>query len=81
MTTLEIPSHYPDLAPADFYLYPLLKLALKGLRFSHATNVIKNATEELKRPLQISSINVSITFQLLAEINSCKWDCFAGRIA
>jgi hypothetical protein len=38
----------PDLAPADFYLFPPLKLALKGRRFCDATDIIENATEELK---------------------------------
>jgi len=37
------------LAPADFYLLPRLKSALKGRRFCDATDIIKNATEELKR--------------------------------
>ena len=39
----------PDLAPADFYLFPLLKSPLKGRRFGDATDTIKNATKELKR--------------------------------
>ena len=39
----------PDLAPADFYLFPRLKSALKGRNFCDTTDIIKNATEELKR--------------------------------
>jgi hypothetical protein len=46
---MEHPTYYPDLAAADFYLFPLLKSSLKGWRFCDATDVIKNATEELKR--------------------------------
>jgi len=38
----------PDLAPADFHLFPSLKSALKGRRFCDATDIIENATEELK---------------------------------
>jgi hypothetical protein len=34
---------------ADFYLFPRLKSALKGRRFCDATDIIKIATEELKR--------------------------------
>ena len=49
MTALEHPPNYPDLCPPDFYLYPRLKSTLRGLRFCDAANVIKNATEELKR--------------------------------
>jgi hypothetical protein len=39
----------PDLAPPCFYLFPLLKSALKGRRFGDTTDTIKNATKELKR--------------------------------
>jgi len=42
MRALEHPPYSPDLAAADFYL-------LKGRRFCNATDIIKNATEELKR--------------------------------
>jgi len=48
VTTLEHPPYSPDLIPADFYLFPPLKSALKGRRFCDATDIIKNATEELK---------------------------------
>ena len=49
VTTLEHPPYFPDLAAADFYLFPRLKSALKGRRFCDATDIIKNATDELKR--------------------------------
>jgi len=39
----------PDLVPADLYLFPRLTSALKGRRFYDATDIITNATEELKR--------------------------------
>jgi len=42
------------MAPADFYLFPRLKLIFKGQRFCDATDIIKNATEELKRLSQSS---------------------------
>jgi hypothetical protein len=42
----------PDLAHADFYLFPRVKSALKERRFDDATDTIKNATEELKRFLR-----------------------------
>jgi len=45
---MEHPPYSPNLAPANFYLSPRLKSALKGRRFCDATD-IKNATEELKR--------------------------------
>jgi transposase len=49
VTTLEHPPYPPDLAAANFYLFPGVKSAMKGRRFCYATEIIKNATEELKR--------------------------------
>jgi hypothetical protein len=43
------PFHTPDLATADFYLFPRYKSALKGRCFCDATHIIKNAKDELKR--------------------------------
>jgi transposase len=49
VTMLEHPPYSPDLAVVDSYLFPRLKSALKGQRCCVATDIIKNATEELKR--------------------------------
>jgi len=49
VTTLEHPPYSPDLAAADLYMVPREKSALKGRRICDVTDVIKNATEELKR--------------------------------
>ena len=43
------PLHSPDLATAEFYLFSRHKSALKGRRFCDATDIIKNAKDELKR--------------------------------
>jgi hypothetical protein len=51
VTTLVNHTYFPDLAPADFYLFSRSKSALKGRRFNDGTH-IKNATEELKRLLK-----------------------------
>jgi hypothetical protein len=48
VTILEPPPYSPDLAVADFYLFPRLKSALKGQCFCDATDIIKKATEGLK---------------------------------
>jgi hypothetical protein len=49
MTTLGHLPYSPHLVPADFYLFPRLNSAMKGRRFCDATEIIKNATKELKR--------------------------------
>jgi len=38
-----------NLAPANFYLFPRPKSALKGRRSCDAANTVKNAPDELKR--------------------------------
>jgi len=49
VTTLKRSPYSPDLAAADFYLFSRLKSAVKGRSFCDATDIIKNATKELKR--------------------------------
>jgi hypothetical protein len=50
---LDHPPYSPDLAPCDFWLFPKLKTALKGHRFSdiadiqgHATTILQSIPEE-----------------------------------
>ena len=66
VTTLDHPPYSHNLAAADFYLFPLLKSALNGQLFCDATDIIKNATEELKR---LSHIGFEECFQSLY----CRW--------
>ena len=40
--TLEHPPYSPDLAPADFYLFPRVKSAMKECSFCDANDIIKN---------------------------------------
>ena len=77
VTTLEHTPYSPDLAPADFCLFPQLKSVLKGEHFCVATDIIKNATAftnwlpgTFPTPLQ-----------LLAEVYSCTMGLFEGNIA
>ena len=57
VTTLEPPPppHTPDLAPAGFYLFFRLQSSLNGGCFCDATDIINNATVELKRLSQNGS--------------------------
>jgi len=48
VTTLENLPYTSDMAPTNFCLFARLKSALNGRRFCDATDIIKNATEELK---------------------------------
>jgi len=77
VTTLERVPYSPDLAPADFYLFPQLTSALTGQHFCDAADIIKNATAftnwlpgTFQTPLQ-----------LLAEVCSCTRRLFEENVA
>ena len=69
--TLEHPPYSPDLVSADFYLFPRLRSALKGRRLFDATDIIKNATEELKRLTKWLPRTFPTPLQSLAAVYSC----------
>jgi len=81
-TSLEHRQYTPDLAAANFYLFPPMKSALNGRCFCDANDIIKNATKELKRLSQNY-------FQECFEHLYCGWqkfifaqgDCFEESVA
>jgi len=49
MITLHHPPYSPDLAPSDFFLFPLLKSVLKGRRFETTEEIKEESLRVLKR--------------------------------
>ena len=45
---LRQPPYSPEIAPCDFWMFPKLKMALKGKRFDDIETIQSNATRELK---------------------------------
>jgi len=43
------PPYSPDLAPSNFWLFPTLKMGLKGTRFATMEDIKSNATAKLGR--------------------------------
>jgi hypothetical protein len=78
-TTLEHPPYRPELALADFYLFPKMRSAGEGQCFWDTTDVNKNATEELK------SFSQKDCFQHLYSAGRyvvlTPGDCFEGNAA
>jgi len=76
VTTLDLPPYYSDLPPRDFIC------SLNGRHFCDGTDIIKNATEELKRFLQNG---FQECFQhIYSRWQKCiaaEWDYFEGNIA
>lgn len=48
VVVLDHPPYSPDLAPADFWLFPKLKLAMKGHRYSSIRDIQTSVTEVLE---------------------------------
>lgn len=46
--TVPQPPYSPDLAPCDFYMFPRLKMTLKGHRFDDIECIQRNTTKELR---------------------------------
>ena len=45
---IEQPPYSPDMAPADFFLFPKLKLPLRGTLFQSIEDINENLRRELK---------------------------------
>jgi len=66
-----------NLAPANFYPFPRLEVAMNGRRYCDAANIVKNATEELKRAFTKRLPGMFPTLlQSLAEVYSCRRGLF-----
>jgi hypothetical protein len=80
VTILEHSQNSPDLVPGNFYLLSALKSALKGRSFYNATDIIKNAMEELKR---LSKDGLEKCFQrLYSRCMKCiAAHCFEGNVS
>jgi len=51
-TVVPQPPYSPDLAPADFFLFPQLKSSLKGRQFQTIEEIEENSIRDLRAILQ-----------------------------
>ena len=49
VTTIYLPAYSPDLPPSDYFLFPKLKMKLKGLHFADVAEIQEAITDELKK--------------------------------
>jgi transposase len=49
VTTLYQPLYSPELSPSDYFLFPKLKMNLKGLHFVDVAEIQEALTDELKK--------------------------------
>jgi hypothetical protein len=52
VTNLYHPPHSPDVSPPDYFLFPKLKMKLKGLHFADVAETQEAVTDELKTVLK-----------------------------
>ena len=62
VTTLYRSPYSPDLSPSDYFLFPKLKMKLKGLHFADVAEIQEAVTNELKK---VQKEEFSTTFQKL----------------
>jgi len=62
ITTLYHPPYSPDLSPPDYFLFPKLKMKLKGLHFVDVAEIQEAVTDELK---EVQKEEFSAAFQKL----------------
>ena len=74
VTTLYHPPYSPDLPLPDYFLFPKLKLKLKGLHFADDAEIQEAVTDELKK---VQKEEFSAAFQKL--YNHAKACVYANR--
>jgi len=62
VTTHYHPLYFPDLSPPDYFLFPKLKIKLKGLHLVGVVEIQEAATDELKK---VQKEKFSAAFQKL----------------
>jgi hypothetical protein len=63
VTTIYHPLYSPDLSPPDYFLFPKLKMKLKGLRFVDVAEIQEAINDELKKVQKE---------EFLADFRNCK---------
>jgi hypothetical protein len=64
VTTLYHPLFSPDLSPPDYFLFPKLKMKLKGLHFVDVAETQEAITDELKK---VQKVEFSAVFQAVSD--------------
>jgi hypothetical protein len=71
------PPYSPDLSLPDYFLFPKLKMKLKGLHFANVAETQEAVTDELKEgPKRGVFGSFSETVQRRKSLYICKWSLF-----
>jgi histone-lysine N-methyltransferase SETMAR len=76
ITTCFHPPYSPDLSPPDYFLFPKLKMKLKGLHFADVAEIQEAVIYELKK---VQKDEISTAFQKMYDCTKpdvCQWTLF-----
>jgi len=76
---LDHPPYSPDLAPADFFLFPRLKSIMKGARFADVAAIQEHVTAILRSIHKEALLTVSRSFMNVAKSVVKDGDYFEGQ--
>jgi hypothetical protein len=77
VTNLYQTPYSPDLSPPDYFLFPKLKMKLKGLHCVDVAEIQEAATYELKKDQKEEFIgSFSETVQPCKSLYICNWSLF-----
>ena len=64
MTVLDHPPYSPDLAPADYFLFPKVKSHLKGRLFDSFSDIQKAVTSTLNTIAKDDRVNLCVQLDM-----------------
>jgi histone-lysine N-methyltransferase SETMAR len=77
VTTLYHTPYSPDLSPPDYFVFPKLKMKLKGLHFEDVAEIQEAVTDELKK---VQKEEFPAAFQKIYDhaksLYVCQWSLF-----
>jgi hypothetical protein len=76
VTTLYHTLYSPDLSPPDYFLFPNLKLKLKGLHSADVAEIQEAVTDELEGPKRGIFSSFSETVRPSKSLYICQWSLF-----
>jgi hypothetical protein len=66
----------PDLSPPDYFVFPKLKMKLKGLHFADEAAIQEAVTDELKKVQREEFSAAFQKLQLHKSLYICQWSLF-----
>ena len=77
VTTIYHTPYSPDLSPPDYFLFPRLKMKLKGFHLTDVAEIQEAVTDELKKVQREEFFgSFTETVQQRKSLYTCHWNLF-----